>query len=312
MWIGCFWSVWHFINGWDRVERVFKVVPIIGAITLWLSFGLFAMGWEPIVQASGRFAGILGNPNTVGSLFGMSLPGMFYVAITAFPRRSLFWLVTIWLGIAFLFMSGSRAGAACAGVGLLTVMLMCRKQKGIPRVAISVVMGGILSGLTVFFRGSGLTLFARLRGGINLEKRLELWRQAFSVIRHSPILGHGFGVANHLHIVDPYNTHLRAVLHMGPHNSILSIGIDLGVVGIVLILLCILFVVQKGLILLKLHQTGKERLLVAALLSTIFAGVVNGLFESWWVAAGSIEGLIFWVSAAVITRLVMLDRNAAK
>jgi O-antigen ligase len=71
----------------------------------------------------------------------------------------------------------------------------------------------------------------------NAGLRLEYWRQSLGFLAEAPVLGHGTGSARSLSIdaVREEGVTQRAAMPNNPHNQTLAVGIQLGIIGIVVL-----------------------------------------------------------------------------
>ncbi len=120
----------------------------------------------------------------------------------------------------------------------------------------------------------------------NWGLRVEIWHQVDDLIRARPVLGYGFDAA-------------RAVVqYIHPHNGLLQVWLELGVIGVAL------FLTWSALALVGLQRRGQDRAALATILATaltvsVFWEVSFGIWQGWWLAA---IGLTFIALRASIPR----------
>ena len=116
-------------------------------------------------------------------------------------------------------------------------------------------------------------------------ERLAIWRQLVLLIPVRPLHGWGLGSTRVLlDYLDPRTLaemNITPVAASHPHNHILQIWLELGVVGIALFCLVLVAVLYR------IHaMPPATRTATLSMIATIFAisAVSHGLWQSWWVA----------------------------
>ena len=148
------------------------------------------------------------------------------------------------------------AGGGRAGRRLLVV--------GAGLLAAAIVVPLVLPGATV-----GRSLSALLGGvnGLSSNGRSQLWAQAFTAFAQHPLLGIGSGGFGAINPAEPY-----------PHNILLEVAAELGVVG--LLLLSGVIVSAAASLARAWRTTGERDKLDAAVVITLFVvALVNALFS---------------------------------
>jgi O-antigen ligase len=177
--------------------------------------------------------------------FMLCAAGLFYVALTAWTeRRTSVLLGAIALAALFLvnvsFVAPSRT--ALVTVPLLLVLFavtQCRLRVMLGFLAAIAVLCAIvwMSSVQVQQRMTGIFTEIRMHKANKTETsaglRVDFWRQSLGVIHAAPVIGHGTGALR--------ETMARAARAEGhkptanPHNQSFTIGIQLGIVGVFLL-----------------------------------------------------------------------------
>jgi O-antigen ligase len=100
-----------------------------------------------------------------------------------------------------------------------------------------------------------------------LGERSQAWEASWEIFAAHPVLGVGAGASR-------FRIEPRLGREQGPHNTYLSIGADLGTVGLGLFLLLLLSVAARW-----LSLQGRERQVVGVLLITLMVGLLPGHLE---------------------------------
>lgn len=276
-----------------------------------------------------RFQGLGGGPNMAPMVFALAVPVVFHLALAA---RSRFARVAWWASLALLLgsiaFSGSRGALAAAFAGLAVYALLVRRPFALGAAAVLAAATLALSALpspadTNPPRPTGQDpnpaqvtpaegyLDANLQGprlqddighpGVGVadttrrERRLigssgrtEAWRGTLGLVEERPLVGYGFGTEDRT-FVDRYVFFNSNV----PENSYLGILLQLGVVGLALLLALAVVLVRPAL-------RRAPRGIVAAATAAFAAALVLALFQSYLYAAGNAATTVAWVCAFAI------------
>jgi O-antigen ligase len=122
-------------------------------------------------------------------------------------------------------------------------------------------------------------------GNAHAAERLEIWRQSVLLIAQRPLYGGGFESSRTLleqldrELLETLN--IAPIVSSHPHNQILQIWIEFGVVGVALFCLVLIAVLYR------IHAMPPAiRLAALSMTASLFtiAAVGHGLWQSWWVA----------------------------
>jgi len=276
--------------------------------------GLFTMqsqGIEGILFARGdqpeRFASIYANPNTFGVLMGHGLvvlmayllaPSRHRTTLARGFKWSVFLVLALILGAGVL-VSFSRSSYIYCAVALLA--LLFTKQR-IRWVALGGA-GATLIALFVMPLPAWIYLFLRVGSGLSF--RTSLWDAGWNMLKDNPLTGIGTG-SGMFELVRP--EYLDSVAFRGlqksaagsAHNVFLARGAELGIIGLVLVVL--LFVVLLMRVPSHLRRFGNGDWVSGAAAAGVLGLTVHGWFESGAsVGMGKLSnGLIFFLFAIVL------------
>ncbi len=129
------------------------------------------------------------------------------------------------------------------------------------------------------------------------KERVELWQSFGAVVREEPLKGTGFGVSPRMpdtEVASKVPVEHRPMLNIGhPHNAILQIWVELGLVG-ALLFLAVAFLCLRAMWHLP-HLTRSASLaLLAGIVPVSLVG--HGAWQGWW--AASLGAAIIWMEAA--------------
>ena len=274
-------------------------------------FGLAAIITEDpwLIKRTGvetRFSGMTMNANGNGVF-----AALFWPVVLAAPREYLGRMAWLrWPALAALLIcivfSGSRTAA---GVTLMTTILygLYRYRVGailattlVAACGAAILLGTPLEGLegsavdTVVVRSDSLSDF----GG-----RLERWEMGWDVAQESPLIGHGWGAARTLGEQDT-----AMALELGRvryasnlHSAHLSLLVDVGWIGLGLFWLFAAGIVRSGLRILAAPISPENTVSMLFFASTMGL-LVDTLVHGGILSAGSPNALLFWFSAALVTK----------
>ncbi len=223
------------------------------------------MGWAPFVPISEeRISGTFNNPNFAASWYAVLLIlGMWMWERSARARRALVALEMLVLCGA-LYFTGSRGGMSGWLVGTFFYLFIRYRQR-----VLFFLAGAMALLMTVgFFRMEWLP-----RGELfwkSLDTRLEIWRTGLDLFLEKPLTG--IGLAN-MWFVEPW---MRSYPDPLPHahNTLLSIAVELGIVGLGLFLWMQIFVI-RGLVQLTAERDAFAPLFVGAFAVLAMQGLVD-------------------------------------
>lgn len=213
-----------------------------------------------------------------------------------------------WIGILFIIISlvatyrlPMGASALAIVIGSITYGL----AQWIPRSVTRLVFAGLacfaLSApvlMTSFvtvenFQSKGLEISRAVK------QRLEIWQYSSELILERPILGHGFDtsrdIGNEGFMIEGTNW---AALPLHPHNAILQIWLELGMVGVIAVCI-IMWELWRNLE--RKIESGQEIAVLLAVFSAIatISLISFGVWQYWWIAA--------WALIAGAAKLIQLE-----
>jgi O-antigen ligase/tetratricopeptide (TPR) repeat protein len=271
-------------------RRVFATAVVIGATAAAAYGALQAAGLDPLhwtreAAFGGRLRpfGTMGHPNHLGGLLAMVLPVDLWLARSAFRRGRPSVGIALGLGAALsagvLVTTLSRAAwvAALAGLAVFLSVTLERRRAWIAVATLLGLAGAALVLLSTAGPGSfAKVLEERLRAGVAVGPRAEIWKAAGDAFRESPMLGSGldtFALAFARHRPRLYWTKEYDATPAKAHNEILHALATQGLVGAGAWLLAVGGGILLGVRALR-RAPGEERGLVAAMLGSWIAFLV--------------------------------------
>lgn len=224
---------------------LFMAAAVIGSLLVAVmspEFGVHQTG-----QHVGRWSGLYIHKNLLGRETALAA-GMFVLA--AMNSRSWFgrlaWTVVLVVSAVVLFKAGSATGAATALLVAATAVVMrFTRHRPLLRfsTAIAILTGLISLALVAVAVPNALTNL--LGRDLTLTGRTDLWVLILNAIANKPVLGHGYGAF----WASAEGAQVSAdlgwrVTHA--HNGWLAIGLDLGIVGLVLVLVLLVGLLYRA------------------------------------------------------------------
>ena len=273
-----------------------------------------------------RYQGLGGGPNMAAMVFALAAPLAFHFTVEARTRTMrVVWAASLALLLASIALSGSRGALAALFTGLAVYALLSRRPLVLgtaaaiagATLALSVLPSPASSNppqptgqdpapavvtpapgyLDVNVRGPrlqddighpGLGVADTTRRERTLSGssgRTEAWRGALGLAADRPLVGYGFGTEDRT-FVDRYVFFNSNV----PENSYLGILLQLGLVGLAVLLALAVVLVGPTL------RRGR-RGIAAAATASFAAALVLALFQSYLYAAGNAATISAWICA---------------
>jgi O-antigen ligase len=275
-----------------QFRTLFDIVANVGRLVIVSSAIMWVLGLN-LGRGGQRFSAWTDNPNTLGIMLAPTLiillagvlqrrrwltadgsflaVGLFILFATG-SRGSILWVVTSLLAL----LVGRRAGGLSLFVGLfgLAVIVSCWND-------ITTTILGLISDDEVFSR-------AELLGG-----RSEHWELGLWLFEEQPWFGYGFGMSAPL-----IEQHMRMLLSAEGvhfHNSYLTILVETGLMGLVIVAVVLLLCAIRSFLDLQRARLPKHEWLTRALPWAMAIGALtHAFFETWLFSAGNANGLLFW------------------
>ncbi len=258
-----------------------------------------------------RFAGILGNPNQIGICAAVLSPVVFAKALERPSERILCWVLLGMIGYS-VWISGSRNGLLSVVVGCSLVLVLAGYGNRVLRLCAVVV---VLILVVMFNAALFEEYFTRSKGGAVIEEvagnRLPRWTCGIESISKRPLLGQGYGVGGvpKSGFVEPYAVDTGYPLH----NSYLQVTQEVGILGLVTVLLF----VGCGVFLSLwrnpwIANSAALRHNFGGFAAAVVAGAFSAVFESWLLAPGNLATLPFWCAVGVVTSIAVFARRHAE
>jgi O-antigen ligase len=286
---------------------------------------------------SARYRGLGGNPNTVPMLAAVAMPVAFCMAAES---EALSARVAGWFALVLLFgtiAAANSRGALIASVVAILVYAAVALRSARARAATVVLVacmfassygvyqvmpslsaepagGSVIPGAAgariatkpagAYFPGVlhdevGRPLFGPTgemsRQALGTSGRLLAWRGALHQGDQRPLLGFGFGTEERV-FADRYYTFQGS----RPENSYLGLYLQLGALGVALLLAALLVLAGAFVSILRLPPCP-TRSVAAVCAGVVGAGLVLTLIQSYVYSVGNIASVSFWVCAFLLT-----------
>lgn len=250
-----------------------------------------------------RFTGVFENPNEIGLLGAIVFPLLLALASTS-KTHAFYWHAaggTVLLAEA---LAQSRGGIIALAVAMVAFTLMrpaeSRRSQAVtltllltvlaPMFALSGGAGGVAESVAGRFEAEGLE-----------SGRFTAWGVAIDAWESRPVAGYGYGTGDQ--VFTPLVEHLadtNVFVGSNPHNAYLMALLEIGPVGLSLLLLIVIGALRRSFI-------GPRSNLRAGLAASLVAGLVVSIVESGATSAGSIFGFNFWLILAAASSAAALS-----
>jgi O-antigen ligase len=243
------------------------------------------------------------NTNSVAFLFDLVIP----VIVAYFLGRGRWlpggWLWSVGLLLAADLATLSRGGYLGLACGLAVVFSLSSLRRGVKMIPIALALGALVLFLvpsSIFDRVGDDRTFTHYRA--------YQWSAASDVFTNHPLLGIGFNNLAGVPVYTPFGT----IYSPDPHNLVLRVAGETGVVGLLVVGAIILATAWR---MLRNYRALRDSdvplaLLNLGMLGGIVAYLVHALFDVFWVHN---SGLLFWIYIGLTyaTSSVIAHRTAA-
>ena len=276
---------------------------IVDAATVFAGIGVLMTGIHLIALLTfpdsflkGRFTSILPLPTSFGNNYVLFVGAMLWRLLIGGK-----WLVTavtaasLAVGVLMLLLSGTR-NALLVMAFVLLVLLLASKARVTIIAGLALIIGVLIA--AEFLLETNVFRHATERAGNtqSLEIREQVWKFTWEHIQEKPIIGYGLGVGSALIATD-----LPSWNRLNAHNAYLGIWLQLGVVGVVSVVVLYLgTMVIGGLI---VFSSGIPRDITAAValpLATLTGLFIGGMFEENLSNRGGLQQVIWGLDICMI------------
>src|SRR3989338_3878906 len=291
LYISVFWIIWKYAYHEGPEKVVSLILWVMWIIFIASYLAIFIGPYRPFLN--GRFMGVFANPNGMGVVSALILPLSFWKFLDTGRKSALFLFLLILLS---LLLCGARSSIN-ATLFALGYFIYVRSKKNNPfaffaTISFILILIWIVETLAKeFFKA-----YIRLESLPVLSGRLEAWKAAVSLIMDKPLFGYGFGVEDKLFGLKK----IMFRVHSGAyaHNSFLGMLLQLGLLGLI-----IFFVPLFVLLFKEVFSRGENKetpVLRYALRSSLIAGLICCMSESWIYSVGNTQVFPFWIMVMLL------------
>jgi O-antigen ligase len=288
----------------QRIVRVLLASTVIVSLVVEIgkiaghSYGYQADNSADVERATGP----LGSPGVLGTVVGAGAVLALAVLVWGGPRslRRLAWL-SLLLGLPALFLTLTRGPMIAAGaVGL--VILLSRARTRWPGVLAGIALALVAVGLWSSVTSSSLYK-NRLSNQTNVDDRVIIDRWSLELAGRKPFLGWGYGSfdtvkdAAHLSTGNSTISYSEAIQYTS-HNTYLTILVELGGIGLTLLILPWIVVAGSSFRVIRADPSGAW--MVVGFLGVLGVWVINaGTFDMRFFAIGWV---LPWLAVGLLRR----------
>jgi putative inorganic carbon (hco3(-)) transporter len=286
----------------DRSARLLLAISFVagGVVAAMIALAQVALGGGLAVESVSRATGLSPHPNALALYLERVTVFALGAALLYRARVAPWWLLASAILLTGAILTLSRGALVAIAVATI-VMLVLGGARRYAIVASSVFLAGgaILAGvaserLLSFFDGGSGSL------------RLELWRSSIAMIRDHPIFGVGLDQFLYQYLpryVSPAAWLERFTSH--PHQIVLDIWLNLGIMGLLLAGLFGVFAVRRAVDAMR----ARDGIRLAAF-GGIVAGLVHGLFDNSYFLPDL--AVMLWLFTALLIPVNQSDSPGAR
>lgn len=240
--------------------------------------------WEN--QNSYRVTGWYGFPNAVGLWLAMLMPIAAYLALQKNNLLRALGLIYLPLGLLGIIFAKSTAGLMGVAAAIGVALIVWRKTRWFA------VAGATLALVGVFLLPANSSLkqelLAQNRSG---QLRRDMWSETVAYLKIHPL--RGAGLAAYSQEIRPFRHDKRIEVFHHPHNIILTMWVNVGLLGLVGFISIMLISIGRLLPLAFKHRDALATMLLAILAVWLMMGLVDSPYiKNDW-------SLFFWLLIAL-------------
>ncbi len=293
----CFWET----KDKDELEDYFKIACVMILIFQTVNHIYCLMGLD---QDGDRYNGFTTNANTLGIYSNLALWASYYFYVkTKTGGKQLFFVFMFIASIVLALLSGSRSAFVVILLNVIIVVFLRAKTnlaKWTVAFCIALFLVLLFTGALNFLEISALDRLLS-EGGTS---RNELWDYAIGIWKKQPIWGCGYRVSKYFNRLDGNE-------NMDFHNSYLSLLIEIGIWGVVLIAIAIVATIISVCKYLKSKNNKKNDGFIPAIFMTISL-FIGAWSESFLFSVGSTEAFVFWMLFVWVLNYLKKDEQKNK
>lgn len=259
--------------------RIFAaVVGIAASVACLLALRDFLVDWERYAQ------GWHGGPGDHSSAILVLMPGVATTAWLALVRRLPAWIAPASFALAALLLASAYTtlnktvwlGLMVEAAVLGALLLRRKRTAGDARLSKAAKLAAWGAAVAVLAAGSALLLHVHAQresmvdpASVNRDSRIEVWREAAQLAARRPLLGDGFGRGL---LREELQGRLQGAANLWhAHNYFLDLVLQVGVPGLLLMLVLIAAILRQGL------ESARHPDPMIAACGIVLIGVVAGM-----------------------------------
>ncbi|HYO49385.1 MAG TPA: O-antigen ligase family protein [Chloroflexia bacterium] len=297
-------------RGLWRIADFFLAAAVAAAL---VGLAQFALGADVLdVQGVSRISGVYTHPNNLALFLGRVLP--FVVCVGIFlpsGRRKVLYLMSALPMALAAFLTYSRGAyvavtlaiLVAVAVGLLWKPRRAEHRAGRWKLAVSSAV--VALGLAVIITAALLPSLPERIGHVgSVFIRARIWDSAFRMLADHPILGVGpdqFLNQFRSHYLSQEQREQHEDWFSHPHNLILDYWLSLGVIGVLVLLICLWRYFREALGMaqsMALGRDGVSRAIALGLLASMLDFLLHGMVDNSYFLMDL--AMIFWLSCGLL------------
>jgi O-antigen ligase len=285
--------VFYNLDSLSDIERTAKMYLLFAS-----AIGLLAIVLGGLHEFSGPLFVLGLHKNALGQIVGDALPINLALIFLAWnkKRKSSLYYVAFLVNLFALLLSLSRGAMMGAVVGMLIVVFLSGVLKRPLAFFVAIFSFAVIGFAINWYIANNPKLVAELlniKVGSSAYTRIIMWDDVVSKIRQAPYFGHGLG------------TYFISIPEMGfkqqdPNNIFLLNWHDLGLVGLVLFALIILYLFLIGMTSFMTQVNSTLRLLHVAMFASFLSQLIHWQVDVSWVRGAS---LFFGATIGMMLRI---------
>lgn len=236
-----------------------------------------------------------GFPNGVGLFLAPLIPMAIYLIKKYWEKFYSFQFIlsTLFIPLSILAIIYAKSTGAMVGIAAgLGLLLLCYKKTRIPAIILGITALAIIFSLPAS-NSVRTELLAEDRSG---QLRVNIWAETSAYLMQHPIKG--AGLADYAKIIYPYRIDKTIEVFHHPHNLLLTIWVNTGLIGLIGFVWIIVWFYRVGISQLIFKNKKQQNSLTPFLLSTMSVYLTTGLVDSPYIKNDL--SILFWLLPALM------------
>lgn len=305
--IACGYFLSALIIATDTRRAFFELLASVGRYLIIITFLFMVLGIN-LGRGSnpafgGGFTAWSDNPNTLAAILTPCVVIFFAGCLERRPGWLVWHAFFLLLGFMMIWATNARASIIWLSVSM-AVFWVYRRGPGVAAfgtIFLLIVLIGWWEPIEAYLIETlGLDWSVRTGQASPLSGREEVWRVGWDLFWQRPVMGYGLGTSQEIIEAESWRFFIHQGLHF--HSSYIMVAVEGGIFSLIAFMAGLIVTLARG-----FADSGRTAMLpreswpTAALpLALVFGSLGHALFESWLIAPGNANMMLFWTWAWMV------------